>query len=124
MPAKKTSGGGYGTVASLAATFVDEQLPNVILTAVFSATGPTAAVPVPSTVSSATLLQAVTTGAPTSATVVVQGSLDGSSTGTWTTLPAGKPVGAMTPYPFVRLNCTALSGGTSPTIIVAALATP
>jgi hypothetical protein len=120
MAGKNVHGGGYGVVGSLAAVFTSDLLPDCVLTAQFSAIGATNAVPVPSGVGSGYLIAAPTSGAPTAATVVLQGSLDGVS---WVALPAPTAVGGgLVKYTQVRLNCTALTGGTSPTIYATALA--
>jgi len=122
MSSKSTSGGQYGSAAAaVSAVAVDDYWPVVHLFKQFSATGATAAVAVPNGVSSAQVLLA-TTGSPTSATVVAQGSNDGGTT--WTTMPAGnQPLGAVR-YTQVRLNCTALAGGTSPTITASGIFSP
>jgi hypothetical protein len=121
MAGKNVHGGGYGVVGSLAAVFTSDLLPDCVLTAQFSATGATNAVPTPSGVGSGYLIAAPTSGAPTAATVVLQGSLDGGLT--WVTIPPPAAVGGgLVKYTQIRLNCTALTGGTSPTIYVTALA--
>lgn len=94
---------------------------HVVLFQQISAVGTSVAVPVPGGASSASLLSTVS-GAPTAATVVVQGSVDGS---TWVNLPSpGYLTSSPTPYQWVRLNCTALAGGTSPTITACAIVNP
>lgn len=121
MSGKSSSGGQYGTAAAaVSASFTDDYSPQCMLFKQFSATGATAAVAVPSGVDHVAL-QTATTGAPTAATVVAQGSNDGS---TWTTLPVGSQPPGSQRYTQVRLNCTALTGGTTPTITAAALVSP
>lgn len=70
----------------------------------------------------------VVTGAPASTTVVLEGTLDGTN---WFTVATSTNVGsspvtnygsAMQPFTSLRARCTAVSGGTSPTISVAAVA--
>lgn len=118
MSGKNTGGGTYGTSsAAVQATTVDDYSPVVMLFKQFSATGATAAVAIPSGVSQAAVNSA-TSGSPTSATVVAQGSNDGS---TWTNLPSGNQPPGATRYTQVRLNCTALAGGTTPTLTAAAI---
>lgn len=118
---KNASGGQYGSAASaVSATFVDDYSPTCLLFKQFSAAGATAAVAMPSGVTQVSLSSA-TTGAPTSATVVAQGSNDGS---TWVNLPSGQQPPGSPRFTQVRLNCTALAGGTTPTLTVAGIATP
>lgn len=118
---KSTSGGQYGSAAAaVSAVMVDDYSPVVHLFKQFSAVGATAAVAVPSGISSAQVLSA-STGSPTSAVVVAQGSNDGSN---WVNLPSGNPSLGAVRYTQVRLNCTALAGGTSPTITAAGVFSP
>lgn len=119
---KNSSGGQYGSAAAaVSASFVDDYSPTVMLFKQFSATGSTASVSVPSGVGQCSL-QTATSGAPTSATVVVQGSNDGGNS--WTTIPSGPQAPGSPRYTLVRLNCTALAGGTTPTLTAAALLAP
>jgi hypothetical protein len=118
---KNSSGGQYGSsAAAVAASFVDDYSPTVMLFKQFSATGATASVAIPSGVGQCAL-QTATSGGPTSATVVVEGSNDGN---TWTALPGTNQPPGSARYTRVRLNCTALAGGASPTITAAALVSP
>lgn len=122
MSGKNTSGGQYGSsAAAVAASFIDDLSPVCLLFKQFTATGATAAVSMPSGAGQANI-QFATTGGPTSATVVVQGSNDNGAT--WTTIPAGNQPPGTPRYTQVRLNCTALAGGASPTLNVAALVSP
>lgn len=122
MSGKNSSGGQYGSAAAaVSVTTVDDYAPATLLFKQFSATGATAAVPTPNGVGTVALNSA-TTGGPTAATVVAQGSNDNGST--WTNLPSGNQPPGSARYTQVRLNCTALSGGTSPTITAAALVYP
>lgn len=119
MAAKNTSGGQVGTAAAaVAVSFIDDFAPEAMLFKQFSATGATAAVNIPSGAGQVAL-QTATTGGPTSATVIAQGSNDGGNS--WTTIAPGNSAPGAPRYTQVRLNCTALAGGTTPTITAAAL---
>lgn len=115
------SGGTVGTsTAAVSATLTSDYLPDVMLFKQFTATGNTAPVTVASGVTAGSVSIA-TTGAPTTATVVAQGSADGGNS--WVNLPAiGAPAGS-TRYPLVRLSAT-ITGGTSPTVTAAGLLVP
>jgi hypothetical protein len=125
MGNKNTRGASYGSgAAALTVVQVGDQLPeSVLLKKDFTAIGASAAVQVPSGVGGAVLLASVF-GAPTTATVVIEGSNDGNS---WTPVPAPATSGNSgntQRFTQVRLNCTALSGGTTPTISAVALVSP
>jgi hypothetical protein len=116
MPSHTTHGGGYG---ALSAQILGDLMPDVVLTQAFTATGASSSVPVPSGVGVASL-QTFVFGALTAVTVVVQGSVDGS---TWFTIPAVESASRQR-WTFVRLNCTALTGGTTPTVVAVAVCSP
>lgn len=111
MSGKNVSGGGIGALNVIA---LDDLFPVYMLSTTFSAVGSTPALKTPVGIGAAQVV-APTSGAPTSAAVVAQGSNDGT---TWTNLPA---VSGLARFTQVRLTCTALSGGTTPAIYMAAL---
>ena len=121
MATKNTRGAAVGTGASaITVVQVSDQLPEAAaLKKDFTATGASAAVSVPSGVTGAVLMQSVF-GAPTASNVQVEGSNDGSS---WFVIGAPGVSGAAR-YTQVRLNCTSLTGGTSPTVSAVAIVTP
>ncbi len=92
-----------------------------VLAAQFTAVGATPAVTVSPGVTAGVVVASPTTGAPTSAVVVVEGSNDGN---TWIVLPAPSFAPFNATFTLVRLRCSALAGGTSPTISATAIATP
>src|SRR6185312_7027494 len=86
-----------------------------------SATGVTAAMPLPYGFSKHTL-QIVVTGSPSGCTVNLDGSLDGAH---WFDLSGGQTCTSSTmfhvvskPVAYVRGDLTALSGGSSPTVTI------
>jgi hypothetical protein len=122
MSGKSSSGGQYGAAAAaVAATFVGDYDPVCLLFKQFSAVGATAGVSFPSGVGQVALSYA-TTGGPTAVNVVAQGSNDGGNS--WSNLPTANVPAGSPRYTLVRLNCLTLSGGASPTVTVAALASP
>lgn len=115
-----TSANIGATPPGLVATAVGDLLPAVVLTAQFTAVGASATVAVPSGVTGG-VLQLFPTGAPTVATVVIEASVDSI---TWVPLPAASQSPPAVTFPFVRLHCTALAGGTSPTVIALGITAP
>lgn len=113
LDAYSTSSGGVATDVVAAGSIE----PALTLAAQFTAAGAGAAVAAPAGVSAARVLT-FTSGAPTAAAAVVEGSNDGT---TWTALPSSDPEAVFTQ---IRLHCTALSGGTSPTVTAVAVVTP
>jgi hypothetical protein len=70
-------------------------------------------------------LQARSTGSPTSANVVLQGSVDGS---VWATIldvdatTSASESGEAGPFKYIRINLATLSGGSSPTVTASVMA--
>lgn len=121
MSGKNTSGGQYGAAAAaVAATFIDDLVPVCLMFKQFTASGVTASVSIPSGVGQVALSSA-SSGAPTTANVVAQGSTDGGNS--WATIPLGNTAPGSPRYTQVRFSCT-LAGGTSPTLTVAGLFSP
>lgn len=120
MSSKNLTGGVLGTGAtSVNFSLNGDDLADCLLFKTFTATGVTTPVTVPGGVGQSVVFTA-TTGAPTTATVVAEGSNDLVN---WFTLNRGSQPPSQTRHKYVRLNCT-ISGGTSPTLTVAALVAP
>ena len=105
----------------LAAVAVAQYSPVTFKWSAMTATGTTAALPLPYGFSQHTL-QILVTGSPSGCTVNLDGSLDGTH---WFDLSGGQTCTSNTmfhvvskPVAYVRGDLTALSGGSSPTVTI------